>query len=78
VFFKNIFYHIFNTRTAAGIPLTKEEICGFLVFPLCWIDNPLYEWTLDFDFLGPKPTPETPELPPVSFLEIIYCLEIRN
>lgn len=63
---QDILMHIYGTRSGAGKPLTKEEICGFLVFPTCWVDNPSYEWSLDFSFLGPKPIPDTPQLPPVS------------
>jgi len=58
---------IYTTKNSTQYPVTTQDICGFSLFSDCWVGGPQYEWTLDLDFLGPKPTPETPQLPQVKY-----------
>ncbi|CAB3361410.1 Hypothetical predicted protein [Cloeon dipterum] len=76
--FVDMFYYILTERNSTE-PVTAAEACGFLVFPTCWVDNPRYQWTLDLDFLGPKPTPETPQLPPAGspVLKVLQLTDIH-
>ncbi|KAF4522138.1 hypothetical protein B566_EDAN012600 [Ephemera danica] len=53
---------IYETKNASATPLTPADMCGFVFYPNCNLNG--YEWTLDLDFLGPKPTPIVPQLPP--------------
>ncbi|KAF4531792.1 hypothetical protein B566_EDAN018928, partial [Ephemera danica] len=41
-----------------------------MLYPDCNLRG--YEWTLDLDFLGPKPTPEVPQVPPYNTDVITY------
>ncbi|XP_059469122.1 sphingomyelin phosphodiesterase-like [Neocloeon triangulifer] len=61
----DLVYYIMIERNSST-PVDGKEACGFLLYPDCWVDLPRYNWTLDLDFLGPKPTPETPQLPPTN------------
>ncbi|KAF4521929.1 hypothetical protein B566_EDAN009456 [Ephemera danica] len=53
---------IAETRNSTSNPLNSADMCGFMLYPDCNLRG--YEWTLDLDFLGPKPTPEVPQVPP--------------
>jgi hypothetical protein len=49
---------------------TTDEFCGFKKHWDCWIGGEQYEWTLDFEWLGPKPTSDKPRLPQVKIMDI--------
>ncbi|XP_065347089.1 sphingomyelin phosphodiesterase-like [Cloeon dipterum] len=55
---------MYTAKNSTQYPITPEDICGYSYYSSgCWVGGPQYEWTLDLSFLGPKPTPETPQLP---------------
>ncbi|XP_059484529.1 sphingomyelin phosphodiesterase-like isoform X2 [Neocloeon triangulifer] len=44
-----------NKKKGTDNPITAEAVCGFALFPQCPLEGPLYTWSLDFEFTGPKP-----------------------
>ncbi|KAF4522137.1 hypothetical protein B566_EDAN012599 [Ephemera danica] len=63
------FIWIADTRNATGNPLTPSDMCGLGLYPDCNLDSSKFEWMLDLDFLGSKPTPEEGS-PTVKVLQI--------
>jgi hypothetical protein len=65
-FCQDIIIFVIRERQATDFPVTAEAICYFDNHPKCLLNDQQYNWALDLDFLGPKPAPENPQLPPVS------------
>jgi hypothetical protein len=64
--FKELALWIYTQRNLTERPLTADEFCGFNLHWDCWVGGEHLEWTLDFEWLGPKPAPEEPNLPQVK------------
>ncbi|KAF4518614.1 hypothetical protein B566_EDAN009863 [Ephemera danica] len=68
---------IIEVRNSTSSPLTPAQFCGFWLYPDCPLDEQLYTWTLDLDFVGPKPPPQTP-LPPADDSPVMKVLQFTD
>ncbi|KAF4523734.1 hypothetical protein B566_EDAN013851 [Ephemera danica] len=62
--YADMFYWIVEEKNRTGDPVTSNDFCGFALYPDCPLQGPEYNWTLDLDFMGPKPPFQTPLPPP--------------
>ncbi|KAF4523736.1 hypothetical protein B566_EDAN013853 [Ephemera danica] len=62
--YADMFIWIGEEKNRTGEPVTSNDFCGFALYPDCPLQGPEYNWTLDLDFMGPKPPFQTPLPPP--------------
>jgi hypothetical protein len=46
---------IVKNKRKTDNPITAEAVCGFAMFPQCELKGDQFKWTLDLEFVGPKP-----------------------
>ncbi|KAF4523738.1 hypothetical protein B566_EDAN013855 [Ephemera danica] len=77
--YADMFIWMVDEKNRTGDPVVASDFCGFAMYPDCPLEGPEYVWTLDLDFMGPKPLYQVPQPPPEGSptLQIVQFTDVH-